>query len=224
MSPPLADVDPEPTPAERAAAEALIAMERSTIPDDSHHALLAPPINSQFSSLIQSELDRLASVTTDSSSSSNNNNNNNNSSRHPQPLQAIDLTRYEAPDLPHGGAAPTRDQLEPALAQAYTAMTYLSARRQHLALLDSHGKNAWLVGNWQLEAELRAVERDLADARREVDLLTLRRQRAQADVAAELRGLDDGWRRGVGRVLEAEVAAEGLRRDVREAERARARG
>lgn len=197
-------------------------MERSTIPDDSQHALLAPPINSQFSSLIQSELDRLASITTDSSTSSSNNNNNNNS-RHPQPLQAIDLTRYEAPDIPHAGA-PSRDQLEPALAQAYTAMTYLSARRQHLALLDSHGKNAWLVGNWQLEAELRAVERDLADARREVDLLTLRRQRAQADVAAELRGLDDGWRRGVGRVLEAEVAAEGLRRDVREAERARARG
>lgn len=194
-------------------------MERSTIPDDSQHALLPPPINSQFSSLIQSELDRLASITTTDSSSSSS------TSRHPQPLQAIDLTRYEAPDLPTGPhAAPSRDQLEPALAQAYTAMTYLSARRQHLALLDSHGKNAWLVGNWQLEAELRAVERDLADARREVDLLTLRRQRAQADVAAELRGLDDGWRRGVGRVLEAEVAAEGLRRDVREAERARARG
>lgn len=192
-------------------------MERSTIPDDTHHALLPPPINPHFSSIIQSELDRLASASAaenpiDLSSSR---------PAAPLPLQAIDLTRYEAPDLAAAAAAP-REQLEPALAQAYTSMAYLHSRRQHLALLDSHGKNAWLVGNWQLEAELRAVETELADARREIDVLTVRRQRAQADVAAEVRGLDDGWRRGVGRVLEAEVAAEGLRREVREAERARA--
>ena len=52
--------------------------------------------------------------------------------------------------------------LESALRQAYAAATYLSSRRQHLALLESHGKNAWLVGNWQLEAELRALERERA--------------------------------------------------------------
>lgn len=196
-------------------------MERSTVPDDAQHALLPPPINPHFSSIIQSELDRLASnPDTDPSTTGIS------SSRPPPPLQAIDLTRYEAPDPAGapGGGLPPREHLEPALAQAYTSMSYLHARRQHLALLDSHGKNAWLVGNWQLEAELRAVERELAETRREIDVLTVRRQRTQAEVAAEVRGLDDGWRRGVGRVLEAEVAAEGLRREVLEAERARARG
>lgn len=78
------------------------------------------------------------------------------------------------------------------------------------------------MGNWQLEAELRALERELADAKREVDLVTLQRQRAQAETGGEIRHLDETWRRGVGRVLETEIAAEALRRQVLEAERARA--
>lgn len=202
-------MDAEPTPAERAAAEALIAMERSTIPDDPHHALLPPPINPHFSAVIQSELDRIAASPDPNK---------------PAPLRAIDLGRYEAPDIDTTGTATgaRRDELEPALAQAYTAMSYLSARRQHLALLDNYGKNAWLVGNWQLDAELRAVERELAETRRAIDVLTVRRQRTQQESGSEIKGLDEAWRRGVGRVLEAEVAAEGVRREVIEAQRARA--
>lgn len=192
------DVDPEPTQAERSAAEALIAAERSKVPDDPHHALLPPPAEPAFSPLIQAELDRIAASPDPSK---------------PRPLSAIDLSRYELPDLPEDGES-DRGALESALAQAYAAATYLSSRRQHLALLDSHGKNAWLVGNWHLEAELRALEREVAAARRAVDLVTLRRQRLQRDAGGEITGLDETWRRGVGRVLEAEVAAEGLRREV----------
>ncbi|KAG6358909.1 hypothetical protein INS49_012429 [Diaporthe citri] len=201
-------VDPEPTQPEREAAEALIAAERATVPDDPHHALLPPPAEPTFSPLIQAELDRIASSPDPSK---------------PAPLDAIDLSRYELPDLPEDGDA-SREDLESALRQAYAAATYLSSRRQHLALLDSHGKNAWLVGNWQLEAELRALEREVAAARRDVDLVTLRRQRLQRDSGGEITGLDEAWRRGVGRVLEAEVAAEGLRRDVDAIMRQRARG
>lgn len=93
-------------------------------------------------------------------------------------------------------------------------MSYLGGRRQNLALLDSYGRNAWLVGNWHLEAELRALEAEVAAARREVDLVTVQRQRLQGGAAAEVQGLDEAWRRGVARVLETEVAAEGLRREV----------
>lgn len=70
------------------------------------------------------------------------------------------------------------------------------------------------MGNWHLESELRALEREVADARRGIDLVTLRRQRLQREAGGEITGLDEAWRRGVGRVLEAEVAAEGLRREV----------
>lgn len=203
----LPDIDSEPTPAERAAAEALIAMERSTIPDDDQHALLPPAITPQFTSFVNAELARISSSTT----------------QPPEPTRAIDLNRYQAPDHQSHSSSSAAD-LEAGLHQAYTAMSYLSSRRQHLALLDSYGKNAWLTGNWQLEAELKAVERELAATRREIDVLTVRRQRVQGDVAAELRALEDNWRRGVGRVLEAEVAAEGMRRSVVEEQRRRAQG
>lgn len=203
-------MDTEPTPDERAAAEALIAMERSTVTDDIYHALLPPPIQSQFTPAFQTELDRIAASPDPS---------------RPTPLRAIDLTRYQAPEIDTApGAGAAREELEPGLQQAYTAMSYLSGRRQHLALLDSYGKNAWLVGNWQLEAELRALEGELAQAKRDVDLVTIQRQRVQGEAGGEIRNLDETWRRGVGRVLETEVAAEGLRREVLEAERVRAQG
>ncbi|KAJ9141700.1 Pre-mRNA-splicing factor SPF27 [Pleurostoma richardsiae] len=196
-------IDPEPTPAERAAAEALIAMERSSTADDPSHALLPPPFTPAFSALIDSELSRIASAPDPS---------------RPPPTRAVDLARYEAPDLPDLDSSDP-SAIEPALSRAYASAAYLSARRQHLALLDSHGRNAWLVGNWQLEGELAALERELAAARREVDLVTIARRRAQDEVAGEVRSLEDGWKRGVARVLETEVAAEGVRREVLEARR-----
>ena len=142
-----------------------------------------------------------------------------------QPLSAIDLTRYEAQealsesDLANLSAEEALAQLEASLSRAGASATYLAGRRTHLALLDAHGRNAWLVGNWQLEAELKALERELADSRREIDLLTVQRRRAQEEAGAEVKYLEEAWRKGVGRVLETEVAAEGLRREVLEQRR-----
>lgn len=75
------------------------------------------------------------------------------------------------------------------------------------------------MGNYQLEAELKALERELADAKRDIDVLAVRRRRAQDEVAGEIRGLEDTWKKGVGRVLETEVATEALRREVLEVRR-----
>ncbi|KAG7288653.1 hypothetical protein NEMBOFW57_005007 [Staphylotrichum longicolle] len=192
-------IDPDPTPTDRAAAEALIAAERALVPDDPHHALLPPPPSETthpfLTPLLAAELDRLAASPDPSKS---------------KLAGALDLSRYEAPDPP---ANPTPETLQSTLARAYTAQSYIASRRAHLALLDSYGKNAWLVGNYQLEGELRALERELAEARREIDLVTLRRKEAQGQAGPEMRSLEDAWRSGVGRVLEAEAAAEGLRRE-----------
>ena len=132
-----------------------------------------------------------------------------------KPLSAIDLSRYEAQDPPSPSAS--KDELASVLQRAYASATYLSARRAHLALLDSYGKNAWLVGNYQLEAELKALERELAEAKREIDVLAVRRRRAQEEVAGEMHSLEDTWKKGVARALETEVATEVLRREVLEA-------
>ncbi|MCV5191965.1 pre-mRNA-splicing factor SPF27 family protein, partial [Escherichia coli] len=62
------------------------------------------------------------------------------------------------------------------LGKAYTLHAHVAHRRAHLALLDAYGKNAWLIGNWQLEGELKAIEKELAEAKREIDLVTLQRK------------------------------------------------
>ncbi|KAI1081382.1 Pre-mRNA-splicing factor SPF27 [Whalleya microplaca] len=189
-------IDPEPTPTERAAAESLITSELALSPPSSPttHPSQPPAPTPNFSPLINQELSRIASK---------------------QPLNSIDLSRYEAqPDAPTNA-----DELPAALARAYATSTYLHSRHAHLHLLQSYGKNAWLVGNWELEHTLAGVERELAGARREVDVVNLGRKHVQDEVGAELRGLEDAWRRGVGRVLEVEVAAEGLRREVLERQR-----
>lgn len=88
-------------------------------------------------------------------------------------------------------------------------------------MLDKWGKNAWLIGNWELENELKTLERDLAETRRLIDVLTVARRRQQEEVAAEMKGLEETWKKGVGRTLETEIAVEQLRREVLEELRVR---
>ncbi|KAI1149397.1 Pre-mRNA-splicing factor SPF27 [Nemania diffusa] len=185
-------IDQDPTPTERAAAEAQITAE---LPSTTQRTLppLPPPT---FTPLLASELARISRK---------------------EPLNAIDLTRYEIQDAPPPSLSPS--SLTAPLTQAYATHTYLRARETHLRLLDAYGKTAWLVGNWQSEAVLAQLERDFAAARRDVDVVNIARRRLQDDVGEELRALEDAWRRGVGRVLETEVATEALRLQVLERQR-----
>lgn len=89
-----------------------------------------------------------------------------------------------------------------------------------MALLSQFGKNAWLIGNAQTEDVLRDLERELEERKREIDEVVIQRRAAQEGVRGEVQGLSEAWRKGVGRVLETEVAAEGVRREVLERRRA----
>ncbi|KAI1273482.1 Pre-mRNA-splicing factor SPF27 [Xylaria sp. FL0933] len=142
-----------------------------------------------------------------------------------EPLKAIDLSRYEAQDSPFpspstsSSTSTSPSDLIPSLSRAYATHTYLEGRQTHLRLLDAYGKNAWLVGNWQAEADLAALERELAATRKEIDVVNIQRRRLQDEVGEELRGLEETWKKGVGRVLETEVATEALRQQVLEKQR-----
>ncbi|KAK3377835.1 Pre-mRNA-splicing factor SPF27 [Podospora didyma] len=200
-------VDAEPTPSERSAAESLIAQERaSSGPDDTFHALLTPLKPSQFlTPLLENELARASNGTK---------------------LAALDLSRYESldpPELDSLSAAEAQAALTTALERAYTSHGYIGSRRAHLALLDSFGKNAWLAGNWHLEGELKAIERELAETKRVIDVVTLQRRGTQDAAGPELKTLEETWRRGVSRTLETETAAENLRRETVDLRRQRAR-
>ncbi|KAI0885423.1 Pre-mRNA-splicing factor SPF27 [Annulohypoxylon maeteangense] len=192
-------VDAEPTAAERAAAESLIAAEASSSsppPESSSTPATLPPVYTPtFTPLITSELNRISAK---------------------EPLTGIDLTRYEASSPPsspnpNSPSNTTLSSLQTSLSRAYTSSTYLSSRQTHLHLLDTYGKNQWLVGNWQLEAEVQALERELAETKREIDVVNIQRRRVQDEVGGELKGLDETWKRGVSRVLETEVVYVRLR-------------
>ncbi len=63
------------------------------------------------------------------------------------------------------------------------------------------------------------MERELAERKVEIDGVVIERKNAQEAVGGEIKGLEEGWKRGVGRVLETEVAAEGVRRSILERRR-----
>jgi pre-mRNA-splicing factor SPF27 len=142
-------------------------------------------------------------------------------------FSAIDVKRYEDLEAPPN-TDPTSDEDRPellekwneALKKAYTSSEYVDARMTQLGLLEKFGKNAWLIGNSQLEDILKGIETELADLRRQNDEVEAMRRSQQESVHGEITTLEETWKRGVGRVLETEVAAEGLKQQILEKRRA----
>jgi pre-mRNA-splicing factor SPF27 len=137
----------------------------------------------------------------------------------------LDLTRYEADALePPNRTFPDSDEQRPellaawrtALDRAYVSSSYLTGRNANLALLETYGKNAWLVGNWEAEAELTSLEADLKEVKAAAENLAAERSARQEGAKAELQVLEESWRKGVGGIVEVQVAAEGLRGEVLE--------
>lgn len=180
-------IDVEPTADERAAALALIVAESDAAATREHPSLPPAPIYN-FSHLILSELDRVHEKI---------------------PLQAIDLSRYESLERSSLTESETASW-HSALCSTYVSQSYLKNRQHNLDLLDKYGKNAWLLGNSQLEDILKNLERELADKKAEIDKCVIQRIFAQKAVTSEIKGLEETWKRGVGAVLETEVAAEYL--------------
>ncbi|KFG80271.1 hypothetical protein MANI_011276 [Metarhizium anisopliae] len=178
-----------PSESELAKARALVAQEAQATPrrDTTQQAAPEPA----FSEAMQTELARVASSTA---------------------LTPLDTSRYEAQDLP----PPGKGDSAPVLGRAYTSAAYLRARLQNLELLERYGAPAWLLANYHLEAALGRAEAELARTKGEVDEVNGARRRRQADVAAEMAGLEETWRTGVGRMLETELAVEELRASIRE--------
>jgi pre-mRNA-splicing factor SPF27 len=129
----------------------------------------------------------------------------------------IDLSRYEALDAPAAGSdvAIWRETLQ----KAYASAEYLRGRETNLALLETYGKNAWLVGNSQLEGLLKGLEVEIEAARIELEGVERERRDKQAGVQGEVESLERGWREGVGKLIEVLAAAEGVRGEILERRR-----
>ena len=128
----------------------------------------------------------------------------------------IDLSRYEALDAASKGDL---GAWKATLQKAYASAEYLHGREVNLGLLEAYGKNAWLIGNSQLEDILRSLEKEVEALKLELEAVEQARRSAQGNVAGEMQGLEEGWRKGVGRMIEAQAAAEGLRQQILERRR-----
>lgn len=173
------------------AANALIQAEIDPAHANSAHPSIPALRQSKFSELVDAEHARIAAGQPKS--------------------QGLDLSRYELLDPPAKGDVPAWNDT---LQKAYASAEYLRGREVNLGLLETYGKNAWLIGNSQLEDELKAVEKELDMAKIEQEQLEESRRKAQGNAAAELQGLEEAWKTGVGRMIETQAAAERLRLEI----------
>jgi len=191
------DIDPEITNDERQAAKALITKHLPSSHTTTPHPSLAPLPAAEFSETFRQEINRIAAG---------------------QPRQqGIDVSRYEAPDEPpsEGDEATMRQ----ALRTAYISSTFLSDRHTNLQLLDEFGKNAWLIGNSQTEEILHGLEAELAGLKSETEDVNKARKASQLQSKGELLTLQENWKRGIGNILEMQVATDHLRRQIVERQR-----
>jgi pre-mRNA-splicing factor SPF27 len=190
-------IDPSPSDSALAAANALVHQDLSPSAITTLHSSIPNLRIPQFSSLVDAEHAFLAEG---------------------KPRETgIDLSRYEALDAPAAGSdvAVWRATLQ----KAYASAEYLRGRETNLALLETYGKNAWLVGNCQLEGLLKGLEVEIEAARVELEGVERERRERQAGLQGELEGLERGWREGVGRLIEVLAAAEGVRGEILERRR-----
>lgn len=89
--------------------------------------------------------------------------------------------------------------------------------------METYGKNAWLISNDQLEQILRDAEKEVVARKQDIEALEQERRTRQEASGGEMKSLEQSWRDGVGRMIEVEVAAEGLRREILERKRVAAR-
>jgi len=122
------------------------------------------------------------------------------------------VSRYEAPEEPSSNSDETI--MRQALRTAYISSTFLSDRHTNLQLLDEYGKNAWLIGNSQSEAVLQDLERELVGLKSETEEVNKARKAAQEQSKGELLTLQENWKRGIGKVLEIQVATDQLRHEM----------
>ncbi|KAK7525952.1 Pre-mRNA-splicing factor SPF27 [Phyllosticta citriasiana] len=197
-------IDAPPSPTSLAAASSLVAAELSPSTTSTPHPSLPATYTPSYPPGMDAEHARLAAGAPK------------------EPGTGVDLSRYEALDAPADGS--DLAAWRAALRAAYTSSAHLSTRLTNLSLLEKFGKNAWLVSNAQLEAELRAVEAELAAAKADVEAVEAARRDAQARVKGEVEILGATWREGVARVVRTEAAVEGLRREMLERRRSMAAG
>lgn len=184
------DIDADISATQRHAADSLIKRELAKDQLKILHPSIADLPASRLKPALQNEVNRAGSG---------------------EPLTGgIDLSRYESlDDIAPGTNA---EVVKSALRTAYKNATYLQGRQTNLTLLEEHGKNSWLIGNSHTDDIQQRLESELRQAKSQSENINRARKAAQEDVSGEMLGLEETWKLGVGKIVEAQLATEALRR------------
>ena len=173
--------DPEPSDAERTAADTLITrILPSHLPP--HPSLPSYSEWSPSSMLMQQELDRVSRG---------------------EKLSAIDLTRYEDIEAPESHDL---NAWRLSMDRNIVAAAAMKAREENLEMLKTFGVNAWSMHVYQMEQSLKKVEEELLQARQETEKLNIARKKAQVEAGLRLAVLDEKWRSLISSNIEVSVA------------------
>jgi len=204
-------IDPSLREADLSAAKALVDAELPSDITTTLHPSVPADYTPQFSELVEAEHARIANG-------------------QKKIIGGIDLSRYEELEPPatastsEKGKEEASKQWKEVLNKAYASHAYLQSRLQNLGLLETYGKNAWLISNSQLEDELRYIEKELAEKKKNLEDIETARRITQHGVKGEMETLEETWKKGVSRIIETEAAAEQLRQLALEKRRQEASG
>ena len=95
------------------------------------------------------------------------------------------------------------------------AAEYLAARTDNLALLETYGRNAWLIGNAAEESALGVLEGELAGLKEEGTRVNRERKRGNLEVGGEIEKLEGRWRKALRGIVEVEIACVGLEEEIK---------
>lgn len=194
-----ADIDSAPSQDALASVSKMLAQELRDIDTSAPHAHLPHAYAPRWSPALVEEHERIASGA--------------------QRVQGIDMSRYEAVDAPEEGSEDVV-QYRNALQKAYAQSSYLTWREMNLGMLEKYGKNSWLISNSQLEHILKQLEVELAETKKTLVEEEGIRKTQQEAVAGEMLGLEESWKKGIGKIIETELAVEDLRQQILERRRA----
>ena len=92
----------------------------------------------------------------------------------------------------------------------------------NLELLQKYGANAWRVHNYQLEADLKTIQRNTEQVRQQILEVNRERKQDQTQAAASLQSLENKWSDLISQNLQVEIACAALEAEVQELRRNRA--
>ncbi|WRT68971.1 uncharacterized protein IL334_005953 [Kwoniella shivajii] len=129
-----------------------------------------------------------------------------------KPIRGIDTSKYQPPTI---GEEPTLDELEKAEKQSRIGEGHMALRIENTSILSSHGPNAWLIRNYQLNSQLTELQSSLNNLKENVTDVNRSRRVFQEDTGKHLSKLESRWQDLIGSTVQLEMACKAMEGEVK---------